>query len=497
LSETALIPPTIPTAPLALRLFRLSACLLFATSLIFGQALNLALASPARARVVAPDSFADLAAAVLPGVVNVNITKTVKEHDPRTEEFLKRFAPDSDKPEGPQRRTGGGTGFIIDADGTIVTNNHVIEDADDITVKLNNGEEYHAKLVGADPKTDLAVLRIKSKKKLPALKFGDSDASRVGEWVLTIGSPFGLGGTVTAGIISAYNRDINAGLYDDYIQTDSPINPGNSGGPMFNMAGQVIGINTAIFSPSGANSGIGFAIPSNLAKRIVAQLRARGAVSRGWFGVAFQPLTAELAEGLGLAEAKGALVASVTDGGPADKAGIKSGDVVLKYNGVAVDQKHRLPVMVADTQIGKRVPVVISHKSALKTLVVVITERKEQEEAAGDNGAKQAPAKPSPAGLVILGMTLEPLTDELRDKLDLGKGVKGALVTDVARDSTAHDKGVFKGDVIVAVAQEEVAKPKDVADRVAGARKGGLTYVLFRILRGGNYSHIALNVSEK
>jgi serine protease Do len=444
----------------------------------------------------APDGFADLAAAVLPGVVNINVTKTVNERDPKVEEFFKRFAPDGAQPEGPQKRSGGGTGFIIDASGIIVTNNHVIEDADDITVKLNNGDEYAAKLIGADPKTDIAIIRIKPKKKLTALRLGDSDASRVGDWVVTIGSPFGLGGTVTAGIISAYNRDINAGLYDDYIQTDSPINPGNSGGPMVNLAGQVIGINTAIFSPSGASNGIGFAIPSNLAKHIIGELRLKGTVARGWLGVAFQPLTSDLAAGLGLNDAKGALIASVTTGGPADKAGIKSGDVVLKYNGIEIDQKHRLPVMVADTPLGKKVPVVVLRKGTPRTVSVTIIERKEQEDASEGNGKPQTP-KPSPAGIALLGMTLEPLSDENRDKFDLGRDIKGVLVMDVASDGAARAKGILKGDVIVAVAQEEVAKPKDIADRIANARKGGLTYVLFRIFRGGNYTHIALNINEK
>lgn len=453
-----------------------------------------ALAAP-RGRPVT-EGFADLAAAVLPGVVNVNVTKTVNEHDPRAGESARRFAPDGARPEGPQKRMAGGTGFVIDGDGIIVTNNHVIEDADDITVKLNNGEEYAAKLIGTDTKTDIAVIRIKPKKKLTALKLGDSDASRVGEWVLTIGSPFGLGGTVTAGIISAYNRDINAGLYDDYIQTDSPINPGNSGGPMVNMAGQVIGINTAIFSPSGASSGIGFAIPSNLARHIIAQLRARGTVARGWLGVTFQPLTNELAEGLGMNEAKGALVASVTPSGPADRAGIKSGDVVLRYNGIEIDQRHRLPVMVADTTLGRKVPVVVLRKGVARTVAVTILERKEQEESALESSRAPTP-RPTAGGLALLGMTLEPLTDEIRDKFEIGRDVRGIFVMDVARDGPARAKGVAKGDVIVAVAQEDVARPKDILDRIGAARKGRLSYILFRILHNGNFTHVALNIADK
>lgn len=451
-------------------------------------------AAPLAHAKMAPDSFADLATTVLPGVVNVNVTKTVNDQDPRVEEFFKKFAPEGAQPEAPQKRTGGGTGFVIDADGIIVTNNHVVEDADEITVKLNDGEEFPAQLIGSDPKTDIAVLRIKTKKKLAFVKFGNSDASRVGDWILAIGSPFGLGGTVTAGIISAYNRDINTGLYDDYIQTDAPINPGNSGGPMFNMAGEVIGINTAIFSPSGANNGIGFAIPSNLAKRIVTQLRLKGTVQRGWLGVAFQPLTSDLAEGLGLNEPKGALVASVTEGSPASKAGIQSGDVILKYNGLDVDQKHRLPGMVADTPLGRKVPVVVLRKNTMKTVGVVIVERKEQDEASTAKDKDQT-AKPSLAGLAVLGMTLEPLTEDLKTKFSIPKDIRGVAIVDIGRDSPARAKGLTKGDIIVAVSQENIFRPKEVSERIADARKNALTYVLFRIYRAGTYTHVAINIA--
>ncbi len=445
---------------------------------------------------MAPVSFADLAEQVLPGVVNINVTKSVGEQDPRIEEFFKRFAPEGAQPAPPKQRSGGGTGFIVDESGIIVTNNHVIEDADEIMVRLNDGGEFPAELIGTDPKTDIAVIRIKTNTKLPAVKFGDSEASRVGDWVLTIGSPFGLGGSVTAGIISAYNRDINTGLYDDYIQTDAPINPGNSGGPMFNLDGEVIGINTAIFSPSGGNNGIGFAIPSNLAKRITNQLIEKGSVQRGWLGVAFQPVTSELAEGLGLADAKGVLVASVNDGSPAAEGGILSGDVIVKYDGTEIDSKSRLPGLVADTPIGKKVPVIVLRKGKEKKLTVTIIER-EEEDIRTDGELSKPDEKAKADGIVVLGMVLEPLSIETRKQLDVAPDVEGVVIADISVDSPARAKGLTKGDIIVAVAQEDVKSPKDVEKLIAAVREKGLSHALLRIYRSGNYTHVAISLTEK
>jgi len=298
----------------------------------------LVVAMPAWARP-APDSFADLAGKLLPTVVNISTSQTLKappagampQLPPGSplEDLFKNFL--GPKPNTPRHVTSLGSGFIIDPTGYIVTNNHVIEGAEEITVRMQDNVEYKARLIGHDPKTDLALLKIDAPKPLPFVEWGDSDKSRIGDWVLAIGNPFGLGGTVTAGIVSARQRDINAGPYDDFLQTDAAINRGNSGGPMFDVDGKVIGINTAIFSPSGGSIGIGFALPSSLAKGVIDQLRQYGHPRRGWLGVRIQSVTPELAEGLKMAKPMGALIAAVTDGGPADKAGIRQGDVVIKF----------------------------------------------------------------------------------------------------------------------------------------------------------------------
>jgi serine protease Do len=456
------------------------------------------LASPAVAVAAAPTantpvSFADLAEQVLPAVVNITVEKTVQSPQP-LEEFFRRFGPrefgdESGQGQAPKRRrAGGGTGFIIDSSGILVTNNHVVDGAESITVTLHSGEEYKAEVIGTDAPTDIAVLKITPKKPLPAVKFGDSDKVRVGDWVITIGNPFGLSGSVTAGIISARNRDINTGLYDDFLQTDSPINPGNSGGPMFNMDGEVIGMNTAIFSPSGANNGIGFAIPSNMTKSIVAQLRASGKVKRGWLGVSFQVVTKEMAESLGLKSANGALVASVTAGGPADKGGIKDGDVIIQFDGKDITDTQRLPSIVANTPIGKTVKVVVVRKGKPLTLSVTVAERKEDQLA-------QADGKPMPGSgdeKTVLSMTVGALTPEVRESLGLGDDIKGVVVLYVEGGSDADAKGLQRGDVIVSVSLEDVDSPAAFAKRVEDVRKSGRPSVLLRIYRGGNYSHITV-----
>src|SRR5689334_9599369 len=340
--------------------------------------LALAWAQQAFARS-APESFADLVDQVLPAVVNVSSTQKVQQNqqmqdlDEMFREFLDRREgqPDQQKPRG---NTSLGSGFIIDPAGYIVTNNHVIEDAEEIMVLTHDNEELKATIVGRDEKTDLALLKVDAKHPLPAVKWGDSEAMRIGDWVMAIGNPFGLGGSVTAGIVSARQRDINSGPYDDYIQTDASINRGNSGGPMFNMDGEVVGINTAIYSPSGGSVGIGFAIPSNLAKPIIGQIKEFGKPKRGWLGVRIQTVSPELAEGLRLPQPKGALVASVTKDGPADKAGIKQGDVVLKFDGKEITQMRGLPRIVAETETGKTADVVIWRKGAEMSLKVKVGE---------------------------------------------------------------------------------------------------------------------------
>ena len=334
----------------------------------------------------APNSFADLAERLLPTVVNIATTQTVESNrGEEFEEFFKEFFErrgGQPPPQEKRRASALGSGFIIDASGYIVTNHHVIADADEITVRLHDDTLLEAELVGSDEKTDLALLKVKSDEPLPATSWGVSEKTRIGDWVVAIGNPFGLGGTVTAGIVSARQRDINSGPYDDFIQTDAAINRGNSGGPMFNLDGDVIGVNTAIFSPSGGSIGIGFAIPSDIAKNIVAQLREHGEVRRGWLGVRIQTVTEELAEGLRLDGAYGALVASVTEGGPAEKAGIAGGDVILQFNGRTVPDMRKLPRMVAETPIGREVDVVVWRKGAEIVVKVVLGELDDEQLAA-------------------------------------------------------------------------------------------------------------------
>ena len=352
----------------------------------------IAAAVPVNART-APESFANLAEALLPSVVNISTTQVVEgratpqlpQLPPGSpfEEFFKEFF-DRSRPQQRQRKsTSLGSGFIINSNGKgesyVVTNNHVIKDADEITVILQDDTRLEAELVGRDKRTDLAVLKVKTDKKLPSLTFGNSDAARVGDWVIAIGNPFGLGGTVTAGIVSARGRDINSGPYDDFIQTDASINRGNSGGPMFNLDGKVIGINTAIFSPSGGSVGIGFAIPSDTAKPVIAQLIKHGQVRRGWLGVHIQAVTDEIAETLGLTKSSGALVASVIEDGPAEKGKIKAGDVILKFDGKTVSAMRKLPRIVAETEVGKTVDVLVWRNNEEITLGVAVGELEEPE----------------------------------------------------------------------------------------------------------------------
>ena len=338
------------------------------------------LAAHARA---APESFADLAERLLPTVVNIATTQVVEtRRGEEFEEFFKEFFErrgGQPPPQEKRRASALGSGFIIDASGYIVTNHHVIKDADEITVRLHDDTLLKAELIGSDEKTDLALLKVEFDKPLPATTWGRSEKTRIGDWVIAIGNPFGLGGTVTAGIVSARQRDINSGPYDDFIQTDAAINRGNSGGPMFNLDGEVIGVNTAIFSPSGGSIGIGFAIPSDLAKNVVMQLRQFGEVRRGWLGVRIQTVTEELAEGLRLGKPRGALVASVTEDGPAEKGGILGGDVILEFDGRTVPDMRKLPRMVAETPIGQDVEVVVWRKGEKKTVTIHLGELDEEQ----------------------------------------------------------------------------------------------------------------------
>ena len=393
-----------------------------------------------------------------------------------------------------------GSGFIIDPAGYIVTNNHVIEGADEITVTLHDGTSLKAKLIGHDERTDVALLKVESDTPLPAVPFADSDTARVGDWVLAIGNPFGLGGSVTAGIVSARGRDIRQGPYDDFIQTDAAINRGNSGGPLFNMDGQVIGINTAIYSPSGGSIGIGFSIPANMARQVVAQLRDFGHAKRGWLGVQIQQVTPDIADGLGLHPARGAMVASVTDDGPAAKAKIHGGDVILKFNGSDVKEMRSLPRAVAETEIGKLVPVVVWRGGKEVTLQASIAELPEDVQKAS---ATPAPAtrKPSDAAVAVsgLGMKVAPISAELRSKYSIGADQKGVVVTDITANGPAAARGLKAGDVVVEVQQESVSSPQDVQDRVERYRKMNRKTVLMLVQNsdGLRWVPIALTSDNK
>ena len=477
------------------------------------------LANPAYARS-APDSFADLAERLLPAVVNISSTQAAQVRADRGgpevpsfppgspfEQFFKDFMdrnhPGQGGPGGqgqgenrPQRRPGPpgdgggramslGSGFVIDATGYIVTNNHVIDGADEISVTLQDNTTLKAKLIGKDERVDLALLKVETDKPRPFVPFADSDASRVGDWVLAIGNPFGLGGSVTAGIVSARGRDIRQGPYDDFIQTDAAINKGNSGGPLFNMDGQVIGINTAIYSPTGGSVGIGFSLPANLAKNVVSQLKEFGRARRGWLGVRIQQVTPDIAEGLGLKDSQGAMVAGVNDGGPADVAKIKSGDVILKFNNQDVREMKNLPRIVAETAIGKDVPVVLWRDGKQLTLQASVGELPDDVQQVSTNEKPgRAPSASPSSDISSLGAKLAPLSDELRDKYKLQQGQKGVVVTDVASDGPAAGRGLKPGDVIVEVQQEPVTTPADVQARLEKYRKLNRKSVLMLIQSG-------------
>ena len=458
--------------------------------------------TPAQARP-APDSFAELADKLLPTVVNIATSQTLKA-PPRNalpqlppgsplEDLFKNF---QGGPRGGQPRhvTSLGSGFIIDPSGFIVTNNHVIEDSDQVTVTLNDGTDYPARIVGRDAKTDIALLKVTPRKPLPATKFGNSDTVRIGHWVMAIGDPFGLGSSVTAGIVSARNRNINAGPYDDFIQTDAPINRGNSGGPLFDMDGNVIGINSQIYTPSGGSVGIGFAIPANLAREVVNQLRQFGGARRGWIGVRIQQLTPEIAEGMGLSGARGALVAGVTGGGPAAKAGLANGDLITGFDGKPVADDRALPRIVAETPLGKTVAMDVLRRN--KKQALKITVQRLAEDAKPDKPAKAppAPAKGQPK-LTQLGLSLGTLDAAARAKFKIGGGVQGVLVTAVTAGSPAGEKNVRAGDVIVEISSQPVKTPAEVSQRIEADAKAGKKVELILINRGGDLTYVGLRLN--
>ena len=479
-----------------------------------------ATANVAQARS-APESFADLAAKLLPAVVNISTSQTVAARGDRGSPDMPQFPPGSpferffrdfmerNRPPGPppgaapgqrgdrnppaRRSQSLGSGFIIDPSGIVVTNNHVIDGADEITITMHDGMMLKATLIGKDERTDLAVLKVIADRPLPAVPFGDSDAARVGDWVLAIGNPFGLGGTVTAGIVSARGRDIQQGPYDNFIQTDAAINKGNSGGPLFNMNGEVIGINTAIYSPTGGSVGVGFAIPASLAKNVVVQLRDFGRARRGWLGVRIQQVTPDIAESIGLKEPTGAMIAGVTDGGPADSAKIRNGDVVLRFNGQDVKDMRSLPRIVADTEIGKQVPVVLWRDGKEVTLEAKVGELPDDQRVA--SAAPDKPAPVQPVELSGLGLRLSPITPEARERFQLSGDQKGVLITGVLQGTPAADKGLKPGDVIVEVQQEEVTTPNDVQERVEKVRKANRRSVLMLVQTSDGLQWVPLSLS--
>jgi serine protease Do len=464
----------------------------------------IAFAGSASAQTLPPATFADLAAKVTPSVVNISSTHH-EQAASGDEEGMPQFPPGSPFDQFfhnfRQHRKGGetvkalGSGFIIDSSGYVVTNDHVIDSATDIVVTLNDGKDYPAKLIGADKKTDLALLKIDAGRSLPAVSFGNSDTSRVGDWVLAVGNPFGLGGTVTTGIISARSRDIHSGPFDDFLQIDASINKGNSGGPTFNLAGEVIGINSAIYSPNGGSVGIGFAIPANEAKPVLAALREHGKVDRGWIGVQIQPVTPEIASSLGLPGAAGTLVAGVQANGPAAKAQMEQGDVILSFNGQDVAETRELPRIVAGTPAGQPVDVVVWRNGEKKTLRVTVAQMKDEEKvASADTGSSSGQS--AGAANRVLGVQLSSLTPDLRQQLGLDDSVTGVVVTDVTEDGPAAQQGLQQGDVIEQVAHSKVNDPAQVDKAVQQAVAAKKSAVLLLVNRQGDEVFLAIKVGK-
>ncbi|MFV0280746.1 MAG: DegQ family serine endoprotease [Rhodoblastus sp.] len=441
--------------------------------------------APAYARS-APDSFADLAASVSGAVVNIAATQTVEakrgggpQFQPGTpfddlfEEFFKRRGQGGGEPR-TRRSNSLGSGFVIDPSGIVITNNHVIQDATEVYVVFTDGKKLKAEVVGKDAKVDVAVLKVKPEKPLTAVKFGDSDKARVGDWVMAVGNPFGLGGSVTAGIVSARNRNIDSGPYDNYIQTDAAINKGNSGGPLFNMDGEVVGINTAILSPSGGSIGIGFATPANTVKPIIEQLQQFGETRRGWLGVRIQNVDDSIAESLSLGKARGALIAGVDDKGPSKPAGLKVGDVIVKFDGKTVDQSRDLPKIVAATPIGKEVDVVVVRDGKETTKTVKLGRLEDGGKTAKANGSSRDRDEPENAVKSALGMDFSTLGDDMRAKFQIKDNVKsGVVITRVDPSSNAAEKRIQAGEVIVEVNQKAVSNPSDVQDALKALKKDG------------------------
>ncbi len=454
----------------------------------------------------APDGFADMVEKLTPAVVNISTTQVIKS--PFSNERFQQFPPGHpfeqfndffeqfiNPYQGDRKAQSLGSGFIISPDGYVVTNNHVIEEADEIDVILNDNTQYAAKIIGRDPKTDLALLKIEAETPLPYVEFGNSDDARVGDWVVVIGNPFGLGGTVTAGIISARARDINAGPFDDFIQTDAAINRGNSGGPLFNLDGEVIGINTAIFSPNGVgNVGIGFAVPSSLAEGIIRQLKSNGEVERGWLGVRIQDVTEEIAESMGIESENGALVAEVMNDSPAAEAGLETGDIILEFNNTPIEKMKQLPRVVAEAKTGQEVPVLVLRGGDRISLTVKVGELEEEEELSGSSGGGDGDNSEQDDGDNVLGMSLRPIDDGMRKRFGIAQDVTGLIVTGVKFDSPAGSSGIRRGDIVLEADQQKLQDAGQFADIVKQVKKSGRNSVLLLLQRAGDAIFMAVPV---
>jgi serine protease Do len=461
-------------------------------------------------------SFAPLVKKVSPAVVNISVTQsgasdTMAEgpaegtapdfRNSPFDEFLRRFFeqqnPNGQRhlfpqmPGGQPHRIALGSGFIIDPSGYVVTNSHVVGNAGKVEVTLQDNSKYPAKIIGRDPKTDIALLKIKADKPMPYVSFGDSGASQVGDWVMAVGNPFGLGGTVTTGIISARGRDIHSGPFDDFLQIDAPINRGNSGGPTFNLDGQVIGINTAIYSPNGGSVGIGFAVPSNIAKTVVAQLKEHGKVSRGWLGVQIQEVTPAIAASLGLQGEHGALVAVVTPNSPGAKAGLKQGDVVLSFNGNDVSRLRDLPRLVAETAPDSEAKLKVWRNGQTVDLQAALGElpNNEQVASATDQEDEDASARAD-----ALGMHFAPLSSRLRRELHTGKDVQGVVITRIDPGSAADEVGLSEGDIVVAIDQQPVKSPQEAAAKLKEAAGSAKKSALLLLNRRGVTQYVGVNL---
>lgn len=476
---------------------KLPAAFALATALLVAPSITTPSASYVHAQ--GPASVADLAEGLMAAVVNISTSQKVADRGGRRnlpipqvpegspfQEFFDDLFPRGEGENGnpgssPKTRSSLGSGFVLDASGIIITNNHVIADADEIVVNFSDGSKLDAELVGTDPKTDIAVLRVKPTTPLTAVSFGDSEKARIGDWVMAIGNPFGLGGTVTLGIVSAVGRDISSGPYDNFIQTDASINRGNSGGPLFNMNGEVVGINTAIISPSGGSIGIGFSIPASLATKVVDQLVEFGETRRGWLGVQIQTVTDEIAESLGLEEASGALVSGVVKDGPAEKSGVLSGDIILEFDGKQVEEMRDLPIIVADTAVEKEVEVLVLRKGEKQTIGVTLGRLEDGEKQVASLSTGQDPEVNEPATKTMLGLQLSEIDDKTREESKISDDLKGLIITDVEGGSAAQDKGIQKGEIVVQIGQEPVETLADAEKQIADLKEQGRKNALLMV----------------